>query len=235
LLQTVGAKAVATTSAGVSWSHACADGGHLTAATLLATVAEIARVVQVPITVDCEAGYSNDASAVAELVMRVLDLGAVGINLEDGTDPPELLCSKIEAVKRDAARAGVDVFVNARVDVYLRGLVESDRRVEETLERAARYEAAGADGIFVPRIADPAEIRTVVAAIRLPLNVLFGAGMPSSSELLALGVRRLSVGSELARAAFGRARGLAAEFLERGSFDGSEPLTSKEINGLMAG
>lgn len=235
LLENAGAKAIATTSAGVSWSHGYADGGHLPVEGALSAAAEIVRAVRVPVTVDCEAGYSNEPGAVADFVVRVLDLGAVGINLEDGREPPDLLCAKIEAVKRASSRAGLEVFVNARVDVVLHGLVEKQHQVAETLARAARYEAAGADGIFVPRLSDPAEIRTVATAVRLPLNVLFGAAMPSSSELLALGVRRLTVGAELARAAFGRARALAAQFLASGSLDGSEPFSSKEMNKLMAG
>src|SRR5439155_1375606 len=100
-----------------------------------------------------------------ENVRAFLDAGAVGINLEDGTGAPDLLCAKIEAVKRVAARAGVDLFVNARTDVYLKKLEPPERALEATLARAARYRAAGCDGVFVPLIQDAADIRAVVAAI----------------------------------------------------------------------
>jgi 2-methylisocitrate lyase-like PEP mutase family enzyme len=125
--------------------------------------------------------------------------------------------------------------VNARTDVYLRSLTAADRRIEETLARADRYRTAGADRFFVPGVTDPAKIRAIAAAARLPLNVLARPGLPPARELETLGVRRLSAGSGIATA-FGRIASLAVEFLERGS---SEPLATgampyAEINALMA-
>jgi 2-methylisocitrate lyase-like PEP mutase family enzyme len=130
---------------------------------------------------------------------------------------------------------GVNVFVNARTDTYLRGLVPAERRVEETLARAGRYRAAGADGIFVAGLTDAAEIRTIAAAAGLPLNVLARAGLPSAPELAALGVRRLSAGSGIAQALYGKAAALAAEFFRTGA---SGPLTEgamtyAQINALL--
>jgi len=103
-------------------------------------------VLTVPLTVDIEAGYAEDSNAVAGAVAAVVDAGAVGINLEDGTGPPDLLAAKIEAAKRAAARAGVDLFVNARTDVFLRGLATKDRAVAETIARAQRYREAARPG-----------------------------------------------------------------------------------------
>jgi 2-methylisocitrate lyase-like PEP mutase family enzyme len=219
LIEKLGAKALATTSAAVAWSHGYADGDLLPVPLLAATVADIARVVRVPLSVDVEGGYSSDPTAVGEAVARVIDAGAVGINLEDGKGTPDLLCSKIESVKRTAARLGVDLFVNARVDVYLYALAPPERRVEETLARAERYRSAGADGIFAPGVTEPAEIRTIAAGVGLPLNVLTRPGLPPASELAALGVRRLSAGSGIAQAAFGRIRSLTLSFLQTGASD----------------
>ena len=95
-------------------------------------------------------------------------------------------------------RLGVELFVNARTDVYLKNLVPAERRLEETLARAGGYRAAGADGIFVPGVTDPSEIRTIASEVGLPLNVLARAGLPPASELARLGVRRLSAGSGIA-------------------------------------
>src|SRR5687767_8449868 len=148
LMESLGAKAVATTSAGVAWSHGYPDGDLLPVRRLVATIADIVRVIRVPLTVDVEGGYSDDPAAVAETVAGLIDVGAVGINLEDGGGDPELLCAKIEHIKRASARLGVALFVNTRTDMYLRGLAPPERRVEETLARAARYRAAGADGLF---------------------------------------------------------------------------------------
>lgn len=236
LIESVGAKAIATTSAGVAWSHGYADGDLLPVRLLAATIAEIARVIDVPITADVEGGYSNDPAAVGEAVASMIDAGAVGINIEDGTGDPDLLCAKVEQAKRAGVRLGVDLFVNSRADVYLRNLTPADHRLDETVARAERYRAAGADGIFVPGVTDASEIRAIASAVRLPLNVLARPGLPAAAELEALGVRRLSTGSWIAAATFGRTASLASEFLRAGA---SEPLTEgampyAEINALMA-
>lgn len=235
LIGSLGAKAIATSSAALAWSHGYADGDLLPVPLLVATVAEIARIVEAPVSVDIEGGYSSDPAAVGETVAALIDAGAVGINVEDGAGEPGLLCAKLERTKRAGVRLGVDLFANARTDVYLRGLVSQDRRIDETLARAERYRAAGADGIFVPGLADVTEIRLIAAALRLPLNVLAWPGLPPASELEALGVRRLSAGSGIAQAVFGRTASLAAAFLRSGA---SDPLTEgampyAAINALM--
>jgi 2-methylisocitrate lyase-like PEP mutase family enzyme len=235
LIESVGAKAIATTSAGVAWSHGYADGHALPVPLLVGTVADIARVIGVPLTVDIEGGYSADPKEAAEAVARVADAGAVGINLEDGTDTPDLLCAKIEHAKRAAARAGVDLFVNARTDVYLRGLAHGDAAVAETIGRGRRYREAGADGWFVPGVVEPAAIRALVDAVPLPLNVLAWPGVPAAAELQALGVRRLSAGAGVALAALSQARSVASAFLSDGRVVAPpEPvLTSRQANALF--
>jgi 2-methylisocitrate lyase-like PEP mutase family enzyme len=236
LVESLGAKALATSSAAVAWSHGYPDGDLLPMRLLVATVAEIARVVRAPLTVDIEGGYSSDPAAVGDAVAEVIDAGGVGINIEDGEGDPDLLCAKIEAAKGAGVRLGVDLFVNARTDVYLRDLAPPDRRIEVTLARAERYRAAGADGIFVPGVADAAEIRAFASTVGLPLNVLTRPGLPPAAELEALGVRRLSAGSGIAQAVFGRIASLATGFLRDGASDplreGAMPYA--EINALVA-
>lgn len=235
LVESLGAKAVATTSAGVAWCRGYADGDALPVSVLKATVAEIARLIRVPLTVDMEGGYSNEPTAVGDAVAGIIEAGAVGINLEDGTGTPELFCAKVEQAKRAGARLGVELFVNARTDVYLRGLVPGERRVEETLARARRYRDAGADGLFVPGLADPVSIKAIASEARMPLNVMAVPGLPSASELEALGVRRLSAGAAISKAVFGKTASLSAAFLRDGR---SEPLNEgamayPELNALM--
>lgn len=218
LIESLGALAIATTSAGVAWSRGYPDGDALPIAQLLAVVREIARVIRVPLTIDIEGGYSDDPALVAHAVAGVIDAGAVGINIEDGAGAPDLLCAKIEAARRIAAHAGVDLFINARTDVYLRGVASGDAAVEEVLRRAARYQAAGCDGLFVPALADGAAIKAVAAAIEpLPLNIMLVPGLPPFDVLRAQGVRRMSAGASIAQAALGRARWLASAFLAGGS------------------
>ncbi len=215
MIESLGAKAIATTSAGVAWARGYPDGDAMPAEQIVALAREIARVIRVPLTVDIEGGYSEDPSDVAQLVGRlVVASGAVGINIEDGAGKPELLSSKIQAARQAASRENRDLFINARTDVYLRGLASGPAAVDEVVRRARLYRAAGCDGLFVPCIADAAEMRAVATAIApMPLNVMLIPGLPPTSELQALGVRRLSAGAAIAAAAFGLAQRLARDFL----------------------
>lgn len=214
LIESLGAKAIATTSGGVAWANGYADGSHLPMQRLVGTAASIARVIRVPLSVDFEDGYSSDPATVADNVARVIDAGAVGINIEDGDGGSDLLAAKIERIKRVATGRGVDLFVNARTDVYLRGLASEDRRVEEALARGARYRDAGADGLFVPGLANVDQISEVVAGAGLPLNVMAVPALPSTSELEALGVRRLSAGAAISIATLDHVANLATDFLQ---------------------
>lgn len=219
LIESCGAEAIATTSSGVAWSCGYADGDHLPVKVLAEVVARIARVVRVPLSIDMEGGYSSDPAAVGENVAAIANAGAVGVNLEDGKSPPDLLCAKIEAAKRGAARAGIDLFVNARTDVFLKGLVPAEKAVDETIARARGYRDAGADGIFAPLASRPNDIRTLVAAIDLPLNVMMIPGLPTVAELRQLGVRRVSAGSALAQRAHGIVRQGVTSLLAQGTYD----------------
>lgn len=219
LVQEAGASAVATSSAAVAWANGYPDGNALPVDLLVNAVGTIARVIDVPLSVDCEGGYSDDPARVAETVGRLMDAGAAGINLEDGTGTPELHAAKIEAVKAEAARRNADLFVNARIDVVLRKLVPAQEAAAETIRRAALYGKAGADGIFVPALTDAAMIGDVAQAVApLPLNVLVWPGLPPTDELRRLGVRRLSTGAWIARDALAHAWRSAADFLKTGNF-----------------
>jgi 2-methylisocitrate lyase-like PEP mutase family enzyme len=235
VLESAGATAIATTSAGVAWAHGYADGNVLPVDKVLATVTAIARVIKVPLTIDAEAGYSDDPSAVGDLAAKLVDAGAVGVNIEDGTGAPELLARKITQAKMAAARRGVDLFINARTDVYLKGLVPPPARLEETLTRAKLYKEAGADGLFPAKVTAPGEIEEIARHCGLPMNVLAWPGLPEVAQLVALGVRRLSAGSALPQQLYGRASALAKAFLQDGRaeplFDGAMP--GGDLNALF--
>ncbi|MGY0556624.1 MULTISPECIES: isocitrate lyase/PEP mutase family protein [unclassified Lysobacter] len=234
LIESLGATAIATTSAGVAWANGYRDGSHLPMQRLVDTVASIARVIGVPLSVDFEDGYANDPATVADHASRVIDAGVVGINIEDGVDDPDLLVAKIESIKRVAAGRGVDLFVNARTDVYLRGLASEDRRVEETLLRAKRYRDAGADGLFVPGLVAVDQIGEVVAGAGLPLNLMVVPGLPTAGELQVLGVRRLSAGASISISALSHTARLATDFLHRTPDSGNaERLDYGAINALF--
>lgn len=212
--ESLGVRAVATTSAGVAWAHGYADGDQLPVPRLLDTVADIVRVIDSPLTVDIEGGYSPEPAAVAATVLQLVRLGASGINLEDGDRDPGPLAAKIAAIRRACREAGVDVFINARTDVYLRQWEASGEAcVQASLQRAAIYREAGADGIFVPGVVAAGEIEAIARQAGLPLNVLWRANLPDQATLQGLGVRRLSAGSDLAQAMAGQLRARTTAFL----------------------
>jgi len=237
LIESLGARAIATTSAGVAWAHGYPDGDALPIPLVIATAAAIARAVRVPVTMDIESGYSDDPAAVAALVAALIEAGAVGINLEDGAGTPDLLCAKIARCRRVASELGVELFINARTDVYLRGLVPEADRIAETCARGARYRDAGGSGLFVPKLIEPASIAAIAGAAVLPLNLLAWPGLAPAAELATLGVRRLSAGSAIAEAAWGRIATLASAFLHdgRGEVAAEGAMTYREVNALVAG
>lgn len=222
LVEQAGAAAVATTSAGVSWTLGAADGDRLPREPAVLAVARIAGAVAVPVSADIETGYGLTADELAGTVRAVLAAGGVGINIEDSgfapLRPAAEQAARIAVVRSTAAAAGVPLFVNARVDTYLLRVGDPADRLAETVRRAAAYLAAGADGVFVPGVLDPAVLRELVAAVPAPLNVLAGPGAPPVAELAALGVRRVSVGASLAEVAYGAARRAAVELLAEGTY-----------------
>ncbi len=236
LVESLGAKAVATTSAGVAWALGYPDGNGLPVKQLENLVPNIMRVVRIPVSVDVEAGYTDDPTKIGENLKVILGSGIAGINVEDGTDPADLLAAKIENIKKTTAALGVDVFVNARTDVFLQALVPEGQRIKETIARAGIYRSAGADGIFVPALADPKQIAEIVSAVGIPLNLMAWPGLPDAAELKKLGVRRLSSGSGIPQIIWNHFARLAKAFLETGS---SEPMAKDymahaDLQGLFA-
>lgn len=223
LIERQGARAIATTSAGVAWSLGYPDGDALPADEHLACVRRMARVLKAPLSVDFESGYSDDPAQVGALVERLLDAGAAGINIQDGGAAPGLLARKIEHARAAAERAGIRLYINVRTDVYARRLVEPERMVEEVLARCVTYAQAGADGIFPLAVTDPQAIRAIAAGTPLLLNVIAWPGQQAAAGLAALGVRRLSAGSWLPQTLWRRSAELAADFLAAGA---SEPVTA---------
>ena len=231
IVEHAGARAAATASAAVAWSHGFADGQHLPFEALLATVAEIAKTVSIPVSADIEAAYAQDAASAAKTVAQVMDAGAVGINIEDGNDPPDLLARKIENLRK----ASDALWINARVDTYLRRLVPAEQAYDETMRRARLYAEAGASSIFVPALVAAGDLARLVKDVVLPLNVLAWPGLPNASELERIGVRRLSAGSGIGKAVLNRTLEMAKAFLADGESEPltQGPLTNADVNGMM--
>jgi 2-methylisocitrate lyase-like PEP mutase family enzyme len=235
IAEEAGAEAIATSSAAVAWAHGYADGEKLPKARLLQLVGDIVRLAKVPVSADSEAGYGASAADVAAFVVSLAKAGAVGINLEDGKDEPQLLVAKIKAIKEACKRDGVDVYINARTDVYLKQLVPAERALDETLARGKLYAQAGADGFFVPWVGDIAAIRKIAATLDLPLNALTFRDLPPVSALKDAGVRRLSAGAGMGRAAYGAMRRAAIDLLGGGyAVMNQEAEGCPNLNALMS-
>lgn len=226
MLEEMGFPAVATSSAAVANSLGYADGERISRAEMLAAVLRISQAVQVPVSADCEGGYSVDAAGVAETARLVIAAGAVGMNLEDSQEdesrlrPLEEMAERVRAVRAAAAAAGVNLVINARCDAFfLHGTPPFDP-MSEAIRRAQAYRAAGADCIFLPGLREVAGIRRFLDACPGAINILGGTAAPPVAELAQAGVRRISLGSGPYRAALACVRKIAGELRGEGSFAG---------------
>lgn len=197
-----GALAIATGSWSVAAAFGYDDGEKIPLELVLANLARIVAAVDVPVTLDFEGGYARDGDAIIENVTRVIAAGAVGINFEDqviggdGFYPVEAQARRIRAVRVAADHAGVPLFINARVDLFLKNpaAAQDDGLVAEALERGAAYTAAGASGVFFPGVSEARLIERLCAGSTLPVNIISKPGVPSNRELARLGVARISHG-----------------------------------------
>jgi 2-methylisocitrate lyase-like PEP mutase family enzyme len=218
IIESAGAKAIATTSGGVAWSMGYADGSHLPVARLIEFCTRLCQITALPVTVDLEGGYSDNTEEVAEVAVKLMRAGVVGINLEDGASEPEMLRDKIIAVREAATACGVNLFINARTDVYLKAMAKGEEAVAMVSRRAALYFEAGANGLFVPGIARTEEITAIIKNIApAPLNVMAVPNLLPGAGLERLGVRRLSAGTALAQGAMSVASEMAASFIQSGN------------------
>jgi 2-methylisocitrate lyase-like PEP mutase family enzyme len=242
LIARAGAAAVATTSGGVAWSLGRPDGELLTREEMMTVVRRIAATVDVPVTADVEGGYGPTPHDVAATVQATIEAGAVGVNIEDCRAADGTLLSteeqmqRIQAARQAAVNAGLPEFViNARTDVYLRQIGEPAGRLDAVLARAAGYAKAGADCLFVPGLQNLDTLGALTAASPLPINAMAGPGGPTVGELTAVGVRRISVGTALAQAAYGVAERAARELLQAGTYHTLDQAVSyPELNALCA-
>lgn len=221
-----GFAAIATTSAGMAWSLGYADGEHAPLVEVLAAIARIARVIELPLTADIETGYGESPQAVAATVQATIAAGAVGINLEDGRPghgplrPIAEAAARIRAARAAADATGVPIVINARVDNWLqRAAAQPAERLADAVQRARAYLAAGADCIFPIGLADRATLAALVQALDAPVNAIAGAGAPDLAELARIGVARVSTASRFATLALGAVDRAAAALRESGRFD----------------
>jgi 2-methylisocitrate lyase-like PEP mutase family enzyme len=241
IFEEAGFPAIATTSAGVAFALGYPDGELLTREEMLEVVGRIAKAVQVPVTADVEAGYGPNPADVAATMKKVIEVGGVGVNLEDNTGRGNPLytaaeqAERIRAAREAALQTGVPLVINARIDTYLYQIGAAENRMADTLNRAQAYLAAGASTIFVPGVIDTPTIQQLVKGIAAPLNILAGPGAPSAPELFALGVKRISVGGSIMRATMGLTRAIAEELRDQGTYEalGRYPMSHADANKLF--
>ncbi|MCG7530277.1 isocitrate lyase/phosphoenolpyruvate mutase family protein [Psychrobium sp. MM17-31] len=202
--QALGFKAIGTSSAAIATSLGYQDGEAMDFATLRFMVERIANNTSLPLSVDIEAGFSENPLVVVQHIKTLVELGVVGVNIEDSVVThstntrslvdSELFAQRLEHISMLLKEQGVDVFINVRTDPFLLNL---DNALEETLSRLVRYQAAGANGIFIPCITEQSDISACVASTSLPINVMCMPQLVDFETLSALGVKRISMGSFL--------------------------------------
>lgn len=235
-LQSLGFKALASTSAGMAWSLGRPDNG-VGRDEVLAHLSTLAAAVDVPVNADFENGFADDPDGVAASVALAVETGIAGLSIEDSTGNPqaplydfELAARRIAAARAAIDRSGQDVLLTARSEGFIAGRPDLD----ETVRRLKAYAEAGADCLYAPGIREEGQIVAVVQAVApKPVNMLT-LGQPVQA-LAALGVRRISVGGSLARTAWGAFLRAAREIAEQGSFAAfGHAVPSPELNKLFA-
>ncbi len=220
-LQHLGFKALASTSAGFAWTIAKAD-NRVTVDDVCDHLKAICAAVDIPVNADFEDGFAHEPDKVGANVARAVKTGVAGLSIEDFTeDNAKPLFDRALAIERiKAARQAIDadksgVLLTGRCEAFLRG----QKDLKLVIDRLTAYAEAGADCLYAPGIATPEEISAVVKAVHpKPVNLLVGAAGPSLKVAADLGIRRISVGGALSRAAWGGFMGAAKEMAEQGTF-----------------
>jgi 2-methylisocitrate lyase-like PEP mutase family enzyme len=239
MLEHLGFKALATTSSGFAWSQGCAD-GQVPRAVVLEHLRAMAAATDLPLNADFESGFASDAAGVAESVRMAIDTGIAGLSIEDSTgdaDRPlrdiDDAVARLRAARAAIEEAGGDTLLVGRAENFIVGRPD----LADTLTRIRAYAEAGADCLYAPGLRTREEIEAVVAAAApKPVNLLVGAASPFSvDDIAAMGVRRISVGGALARAAWGGFLRAARSIAEQGRFDAfADNASGAELNGRLA-
>ncbi|MEL7220609.1 MAG: isocitrate lyase/phosphoenolpyruvate mutase family protein [Bacteroidota bacterium] len=192
-------KAIGTSSGAMANMLGYQDGEEMSLGELVYMVERITQSVNLPLTVDLEAGYSRTPTEIAEHIIQLAHLGVVGVNLEDSivNEKRELVAAAsfaklLQEVATIVKQHQSSIFINVRTDTFLLNI---PNKLEETLARGHIYEQAGADGLFVPCVENEKDINTIIQGTILPLNVMCMPALPDFNTLAALGVRRISMGN----------------------------------------
>ena len=230
LIEACGFKAVATTSMGIAASLGYPDSQVIQLSEMIEVIRGIVKAIQVPVSVDIEAGYGNNINEIIDSVRKIIETGIVGINIEDSIDLSPVLidetefCERISAIRALSDSLGFHLVINARTDSFYTSSGSQQEKLSESIRRGNKYREAGADCIFVQPVWDKETISTLVKEINAPINILanpsIGAGMPPTvRELQDLGVARVSLGSSLMKATLALIKKVADELSEKGTYN----------------
>lgn len=230
LVEACGYKAIATTSMGIAASLGLPDCQVIPFDKMLQVITGIVQAVQLPVTVDIEAGYGNNTTAVIESVKQIIATGIVGINIEDSLNMSPVLidetefCERIAAIRSLATSLGFHLVINARTDAFYTSSASPQQKLAESIRRGNKYREAGADCIFVQPVWEKEMIATLVKEIDAPINILanptIGGGTALSiPELQQLGVARVSLGSGVMKATLALVKKIAEELRSKGTYD----------------
>lgn len=201
-VQESGAKVIATSSWSVAASHGCEDGEQLSFDLVLANLERIIASVDLPVTVDLEGGYGQEPAEIQENMIKIIQVGAAGINFEDqivggeGLYSIEDQCKRIKAICKAADLLSMPIFINARTDIFFKfGSADpTDEILRQAVDRASAYAESGATGFFVPGLKTSKYIEKLCELSPIPINVMMLPDMPSPKHLAKLGVSRISYG-----------------------------------------
>jgi len=237
-LQSMGFKALATTSSGFAWSHGHRDGG-MSRDRVLDHLTDMVEATNLPINADFESGFAPDAAGVAESVRLAVETGVAGLSIEDSTGDASrpiyelhTAVARIRAARKAIDKAGGDTLLVGRAECFLHGQPD----IGQTIHRLKAYADAGADCLYAPGIRTPEHIGAVVAGVApKPVNLLMAwPGDLTMPEIAALGVRRVSVGGALARSAWGGFMRAAKLLAEEGKFDGfADAASGQELDAFF--
>jgi 2-methylisocitrate lyase-like PEP mutase family enzyme len=230
LIEACGYKAIATTSMGIAASLGYPDSQVIQLSEMIEVITGIVNAIQVPVTVDIEAGYGKNINEIIDSVKKIIATGIVGINIEDSIDLNPVLidkmefCERISAIRALSDSLGFHLVINARTDSFYTSSGSPLEKLSESIKRGNKYREAGADCIFIQPVWEKETISTLVKEINAPINILsnpsIGAGLPPSvRELQDLGVARLSLGSGLMKATLALIKKVADELSEKGTYN----------------
>ncbi|MCO6495148.1 MAG: isocitrate lyase/phosphoenolpyruvate mutase family protein [Bacteroidetes bacterium] len=242
LLQEIGYKAVATASAAMAFTNGVLDGEKITLDELIPQIAKIAKSVEIPVSVDFESGFAENNEQLAKNIEALIDIGVVGINIEDSDKKNHSLISaekqisKIKTIKEVAQKREIPFFINARTDIYIYKKEKSpESKLKESIERGLAYKEAGADCFYPIVMKNLEDIQATVESLKMPVNILTLPGIPDLQTLEDIGVARVSLGPSLLKYAVKAMKSLAEQLQNKKGLEEitQNPITSDYLEALL--